>query len=298
MTTWKAALTRAITAEVTAEKAATQAEDERRRTWWATTWALAAVPRSDWGDAQAEYTKRTGHSVGYAKDRRTTGERLPQSRLGTTLPQPRFAQAVARWLGKSADEDKVLEAVKLLADAERSEQSLREFNQALTGKPWSSPENLTQADEDAVIEKVARTRPEVIAQQTQKPQVAEAVMESTQSRRSLLKGAQDVRRKRQTGKPMPTPQPVDPADVGEQPMTALDLQGFITEFHIMAGEAGDIRKAHELLGQILPVVSDEQRADLIEVADGVVDSWNLVKSVLQNPVTDEALNALIDEEAR
>ena len=185
--TWKSALTRAINAEVAAEKAATQAEEVRRQTWWATTWALAAVPRSDWGEAQAEYVKRTNHSASTAKNRRLTGERLPESTLGSTLPMPRFAQAAATWIGKDGDEAKVKEAIKLLAQAEKDDVHLRAFNQLLTGKPWTnSPENLTEADEDAVVEKVARQRPHSVARHTSKPQVAAAIVADPKATQAVI----------------------------------------------------------------------------------------------------------------
>lgn len=185
--TWRQALTRAINAEVAAEKAATQAEDERRRTWWATTWALAAVPRAEWNEAQDEYVKRTGHNKSTADHRRTVGTRLIETALGSSLPQPRFAQAAANWIGAKADEAKTQEAIKLLADAERNEQSLREFNQALTGKPWTTaPENLTEADEDAVIEKVARTRPKAVAAQAAKPKVAAEIVEDKAATKAVI----------------------------------------------------------------------------------------------------------------
>ena len=196
MTPWKQALTRAINAEVAAERAATQAEEERRRTWWATTWALAAAPRAEAGDAVALYVAKTEHSISHAKRRRTTGERLPESRLGTTLPQPRFAMAASDWISKDGDEAKVAEAVKLLIDAERNEQSLREFNQALTGRSWTNaPEDLTEADEDAVVERVARTRPASIGRQAAKPAVAREITENPKAKKELIR-AQSERTQR------------------------------------------------------------------------------------------------------
>ena len=108
--------------------------------------------RCEWGEAQAEYVRRTGHSAATAKSRRSTGERLSESSLAATLPLPRFARIAAEWLGAKADEAKVVEAIKLLADAERDEMSLREFSAALTGRSWTkTPENLTEADEDAIL---------------------------------------------------------------------------------------------------------------------------------------------------
>jgi hypothetical protein len=45
-----------------------------------------------------------------------------------------------------------------------------------TGRPFTNtPENLTEADEDAVVERVAKKRPEVIGRQMAKPTVAENV---------------------------------------------------------------------------------------------------------------------------
>lgn len=185
MTSWKTALTRAINAEVAAEKAATQAETERRSTWWDTTWALATVPRAEWGEAQALYVQRTGHSKLTADSRRRTGTRLDQTSLAGGLPQPRFGREAAEAIGKNGGD--VAEYVKLLRQAERDELSVREFRQLLTGKPWTnSPENLTEADEDAVLEKVARTRPAAVARHTAKPQVAAAVVADPQATKSVI----------------------------------------------------------------------------------------------------------------
>jgi hypothetical protein len=198
--TWKTALTRAITAEVAAEQAATQAEGERRRTWWDTTWALAAVPRAEWSEAQMEYVKRTNHSKSTADMRRRTGTRLSETALACGLPQPRFAMKVTDWIGKDGDEAKVKEAVKLLADAEKGEQSLREFSQALTGKPWTNaPENLTEADEDAVIKKVARERPAAIGKQAANPKVAATIVEDKDANKGVIQ-AQSRRTRRLVNK--------------------------------------------------------------------------------------------------
>lgn len=186
--TWKQALTRAINAEVAAEQAATQAEGARRQTWWDTTWALASVPRAEWGEAQAEYVRRTNHSKDHATVRRTTGGRFTQNGLGTALPQPRFAIVASKWVGAKADETKVIEAVKLLADAEKNEQSLREFNLALTGKSWTNaPENMTEAEEDEVVRKVARKRPEIVAKQVAQPAVAAQVVADPQATTQVVR---------------------------------------------------------------------------------------------------------------
>ena len=186
--TWKTALTRAINAEVAAEQAATQAEDERRRTWWDTTWALASVPRAEVSEAVEQYTVKLGHSASHAKKRRMTGERFPQSVLANTLPMPRFAQAAADWLGAKPDEAKVAEAIKLLADAEKNEQSLREFNLALTGKSWTNaPENMTEAEENAVVAKVAKQRPAVVAQQVAVPAVAASVITNPTAKKQVIR---------------------------------------------------------------------------------------------------------------
>lgn len=154
----------AVRAEVDAERAAEAQQAEWRRAWWETTWLLAACPRAEWGAAQAEYVKQTGHSKGAADHRRRTGTRLTQTDLGISLPQPRFAEAASNWIGRDGDAAKIAEAVKLLADAERDEMSLREFSQALTGRPWTNaPENLTAADEDVIIQRAARARPRQVA---------------------------------------------------------------------------------------------------------------------------------------
>ena len=167
--TWKQALTRAIKEEIAAEDAATSAEEVRRQTWWTTTWALAVVPRVEWGQAADQYVNQGGGRRGFTKatanKRRFVGVRLTEVSLDGNLPQSRFAEAVVNWIGKDGDEVKVKEAIKLLAQAERDEVSLREFNQMLTGKPWTNtPENLTEADEDKIATKVARKRPHVVAE--------------------------------------------------------------------------------------------------------------------------------------
>lgn len=188
--TWRRRLVTAVNEEVAAEKAATAAEEDRRRTWWATTWALASVPRTEWAEAQAEYVKRTGHSKIYCDNRRRTGTRLTETMLAHGLPTPRFAEAAANWIGKDGDEAKVALAITLLAEAEKNETSLREFSAALTGRPWTNkPENMTEAEEDAVIESVAKKRPRVIARQATKPTVAKAIVDNHDSQRSV-RGAQ------------------------------------------------------------------------------------------------------------
>ena len=190
--TWKSALTRAINEEVAAEKAATQAESERRRAWWATTWALALVPRAEWAEAQTLYVQKTNHNKSTAEHRRRTGTRFTETALASGLPNGRFAEVASNWVGKDGDEVKVKEAVRLLAEAEKNEQSIREFKLALTGKPWTNaPENMTEADEDAVVEKVATRRPQVVAQQATKPAVGKAIANIPQATKSVIKGRSD-----------------------------------------------------------------------------------------------------------
>jgi hypothetical protein len=157
---WKTRLTAAIRAEVAADKAAVTAEDERRAAWWETTWALADVPRPEWSEAQTEYVTRTKHNKFTADKRRRAGARLTQTALAGCLPLPRFALEASDWIGKGG-EAKVAEAVKLLADAEADDMSLREFHTMLTGTSWTStPENLTEAEEDAIAVKVIKRRPQ------------------------------------------------------------------------------------------------------------------------------------------
>lgn len=290
---WKQALIRAISAEVAAEKAAEQAEDERRSTWWDTTWALADVPRAEWGQAEAEYVRRTHGKASTAKKRRLAGSRFPESSLAGTLPMPRFAQVAADWLGAKADDAKVREAVRLLTEAERNEQSLREFSQSLTGKSWTNaPENMTEADEDAVIEKVAKTRPHAIANQVSKPAVAKATMQNAAARKSMVES------NRKPGKhpSMPTPKKTDPADKAEKAPNVLELQGMITEFHILAGDAADTRKITALYKSMEQYLTDEQRNDLAEIAVKVQDAWDMLRSVITTPVTDDALHDLIEQQ--
>jgi hypothetical protein len=127
--TWKKRLVAAIKAEVTAEKAAEQAEAERRATWWETTWSLAEVPRSEWSEAQAEYVKRTGNSQSDANKRRRTGTHLTESSVDGTLPKPSFAREANDWLGKTPTPEQVIEALRMLAQAEKDDMSLREVPQ-------------------------------------------------------------------------------------------------------------------------------------------------------------------------
>lgn len=297
--TWKQALTRAINAEVAAEKAATVAEAEKRSTWWATTWALAAVPRAEWGEAQAEYVKRTNHSKGTANNRRQVGVRFTEVHLGVNLPQPRFARAAVEWVGKDGDEAKVKEAIKLLADAEKNEQSLREFNQALTGRPWTNaPENMTEADEDAVVEKVAKTRPIVVARQSQKPAVAEAVMKDPDNRRSIIKGARRVQSEAAANTNMPPKKTTAPADRPTPVMTALELQALITEFHVLAADASaKARKALDVVRTAQEYLNNEQAKDLYDVASDPINAWEMVRDYTTDEgATDQALADLINQE--
>lgn len=161
--TWLRPLVGAINAEQEAERSRAAAEDEYRRRWWQTTWALADVERAKWGEARDEYRRRTGHSGDYAKRRRTTGARLPERGLATPLPQPRFAQVAADALGSGASEADTAAMVGLLAYADEQGMSLREFSQQLTGRSWGGAESLTPAEEDAVVRRVARNRPAVLA---------------------------------------------------------------------------------------------------------------------------------------
>ncbi len=299
---WKQALTRAISAEVAAEKAAASAEGDRRRTWWTTTWALAAVPRSEWGTAQAEYIKRTKHSATTAKRRRSTGERLPESLLGETLPQSRFAEAAANWIGKDGDEAKVAEAVKLLAQAEKDEMSLREFSQALTGRPWTNTiENLTKEDEQAIVERVARTRPRIIAEAViENEEVAEAVTSSDEGRNAVRKGMERAAEKARTRNPRPMP--TRKVKLGEEtpeeekPLSELELQILQTDFDIIAGDAADVRKAHDLVRKMRPYFTEERRYELAAAASRASEAWELVRGLIMSEgVTDQALHDLIDQ---
>lgn len=298
MTNWKQALTRAITAEIAAEEAASSAEGERRRTWWATTWALAAVPRAEWGEAQAEYVKRTNHSKVYGDNRRRTGTRLPQTMLAHGLPTPRFAEAAANWIGKDGDEDKVKEAIKLLAQAEKDGMSLREFNQSLTGKPWTTtPENLTEQDEDEIVERVASKRPEVIARQAENEKVAREVWRNPQSRQKVSEVIRHGNRRQKPPRPMPKPKPVDQKDRPERVPNQLELQGMITEFHI-EGDRSKIAAANalDIFGRMRPYLTGEQVVDLTEVANSVIARWESVRDfIASGGATDEALHDLINQ---
>lgn len=159
-----ARLDRALRAEQAAEQAASSAEQERRATWWETTWLLAACPRDEWANAQARYVERTGHNAQTAKTRRRVGATLTESTLAGTSPAPRFAQVVVESLGRSPSEASVQAGISALVQAEADGLSLREFSQQLTGRPWTNTaENLTEADEDAIVERAAQRRPEAVA---------------------------------------------------------------------------------------------------------------------------------------
>lgn len=151
--------------EVAAEATVTTAQTEWRDAWWATTWYLAAVPRNEWGEAMEQYVAETGHSQSYAKDRRRVGGCFTESRLASTFrPAPRMAKVAVEGLGRNPSDTAVAEMLLRLRQAETEEMSLREFSQAITGRPWTSaPENLTEADEDAVVERVIRKRPDDVA---------------------------------------------------------------------------------------------------------------------------------------
>jgi hypothetical protein len=183
---WKQRLVAAIRAEVAAEKAAVTAETEKRATWWETTWSLAEVPRAEWSAAQSEYVKRTGHSQSEANKRRRTGTHLTESSVDGTLPTPSFAREANDWLGKAPTPEQVVEALHMLAQAEKDKMSLREVRSMFTGKPFTNtPENLTEADEDAVVERVAKKRPRVIARHVRTPAVAAAVVDDDETDRVI-----------------------------------------------------------------------------------------------------------------
>ena len=298
MGNWKQALTRAISAEIAAEKAALSAEDERRSTWWATTWALADVPRAEWGEAQDEYVQRTGHSKVTAEKRRRTGTRLPQTVLAHGLPQSRFAEAAANWVGKDGDDAKVKEAIKLLAQAEKDEMSLREFSQSLTGKPWTKiAENLTEQDEDDIVERVAARRPEVIAQQVERPEVASKVVRNNKARSEVVEQIRHGSRRPTPKPPMPKPRPKDEVDKPEHVPNELELQGMITDFHIKAGDA-KISGGHALdvFTNMRPYLTGEQVNDLVEVTNSVIGRWESVRDfIASGGATDEALHDLINK---
>ena len=191
--------------------------------------------------------RRTEHTKGTANNRRLVGGRLTEVHLGVNLPQPRFAREAADWIGKDGDEAKVMEAVALLADAEKGEQSLREFRQALTGRPWTNgPENLTSADEDAIVAKVVRERPAAVAEVVAKDPVAtDKVISDVAARpRAPLPEA-----------PFTTPPPVgDPATfeatavvIEDQRATAA-LQSAVIRFTERATDAhGDPERTARLL---------------------------------------------------
>ena len=102
MATWRQALTRAIDAEVAAEKAASSAEQEKRRTWWDTTWELAAVPRAEAGKAYDLYAQKTGGAKATAERRRRVGTRFPNVETGDAagLPMPSLVMEASDALGK------------------------------------------------------------------------------------------------------------------------------------------------------------------------------------------------------
>jgi len=262
--TWKTRLNAAIRAELAAEKTVTQAEDERRRTWWETTWALADVPRPEWGAVRDGYAKLTGHSKQTADNRRRTGGRLTQTHLAMSLPTPRFAEVAANWIGKDGDEDKVAEAIKLLADAEADGMSLREFHTMLTGRSWTAtPENLTDAEEEAIARKVLKDRPETVL-----PEVdPEDILEQAQANARAEIEADKQRAYDEEG--------YSDEEVRED---EEEMAGFTAAVHALANEADEMKE---------PVALGQLRKVKVHLA-------RILVRVRKHPISDEWRQAFED----
>lgn len=177
-------LTRALEHERRADLDRSSAETAWRRSWWETTRLLAACPDEDWAEAKAAYAANIG-AASMASDRRKAGRRLPESFfIKGRLPGPRMAQAAATALGADASDNDIAEMVARLYDAEDDGLTLREFSQLITGRPWTnSPEDLTNADEDAIIARIARNRPEALAAAVADSPKAMGAVDDERSRR-------------------------------------------------------------------------------------------------------------------
>lgn len=149
---------------------------------------------------------------------------------------------------------------------------------------------------NAAAAALATKAPQAVASQVAKPAVAQAAMADPKARGSLIKGAAQARAAAATRSKMPTPKQVDTTPEKDE-ITALELQGLITEFHIAAGKAEDEgRKAFDIYKRMEQYLTAEQMADLTSVADGPLSTWQMVQeSILSEGVTDDALQDLINQ---
>jgi len=194
-------LDKALKNERRADLDRSSAETAWRQSWWETTRLLAACPGEDWSEAKATYLANIG-SIKMASDRRKAGRRLPESFFTEgQLPGPRMALSAATALGADASDEATAEMVAKLYAAEADGLTLREFSQAITGRSWTNvPEELTRADEDAIIRRLADRRPEALAAAVADSPKAMGAVDDERSRR------------RTTPSPSSSPNPVDEVD--------------------------------------------------------------------------------------
>lgn len=226
-------LTKALEAEHRADMDRASAEDAWRKSWWATTWLLAECPAEDWPTARDAYVDNIG-SASVASDRRRTGQRLPLSALTEgRLPGPRMAQAASSTLGGKASDSDTAEMVAKLYAAEDEGLTLREFSQQITGRSWTkAPEDLTKADEDAILARIAAKRPEALAA---------AVAESP----AAMGHVEDEKSRRRASRPSPSGTEADGVDTRWMDTSSLlgDLAGIASRIRFDVEEHLDVWRA-------------------------------------------------------
>jgi hypothetical protein len=185
-----ARLKRAVKAEAKADAERVTANEVWRSAWWETTHLLAECPDAIWPTVKAEYLKHTGHADSRASSRRRIGRTFSRDILADpsvfTLPGPRMSEEAVKVLGSSPAPAEITKMVQRVLEAEAIGTSLRSFAQELTGKSWtSSPPDMTPADEDAVVARMARSRPEALAAAVaDNPRLMGAIDEERNRRRS------------------------------------------------------------------------------------------------------------------
>lgn len=157
-------LRRAAQAERAAERSAEEAQATYRQTWWNASWLLGVCPQDEWTTARAEYMDLTGQVVSHVNSRRRVGHRFSEETLASFLPAGRLAIVAADALGRHATAEETAAMVDRMRQAETDGLSLREFSALLTGRSWTgAAENMTQAEQDHLVARVMRQRPEVPA---------------------------------------------------------------------------------------------------------------------------------------
>lgn len=170
-------ITRLARAEKMAEGDRKAAETHWRKTWWATTMALAAPADSakkEIGEMLTEAEAILGQSRQYLKIRRLIGKAfsIREDTEIETLP-PRKARVVID--AKVAITDEVIEMIR---ESEKEEESLREFSARLTGKAWS-------VGSDEEIEKALESKPALAAK------VAAKAIKTDEGRKAVAKALAD-----------------------------------------------------------------------------------------------------------